>query len=199
MYFWGESAVPYFLLVSVWKSENGRCKEAIDDVVEVMSTIAERNSRSDPSTIRALSPYHPPAECLDELVAATPNLEKQDSAIGVSYSMAPLIQYIVHRNFRSSLSVAWRPISFIQCVEVDIDHPYDLFSWKTKDATSNYWKPDQPSSWQSLREHSDSIDLSDLPKVITSNLSYFLLFLTVFPQRLNRQTEKLMDTHLGWI
>ena len=192
-WFWGESATPFFIMMSLLALECGDTllsnKIICDLIIEITSENRFRDGKGIPD------PHFSPNEIISHLYQL-PEVEiDMSSFLGSSFHLETLVDILVRRNKRTLLNELWRHISYIQKCEFMPKPPRKMFTWEcdTGEQIERFYK--NPQSWKELRDEATTLNSSGLPNILVNNpFSYY--FLICYPHRLNRHTVKLIDRNV---
>lgn len=180
--FWGESALPYFLVLAWQEERQGKPLLAEKRIAELVHVIAWGNSsRRQPNNVP--SPYHGVDSCLAAMCGIAPQSTVRDTP-GVSYSVDSLIGWLARRNRKQLLSSLWYNVTDIQLAEMQFKRKSDFYMWRSCDSELCLHFVARPTEWARLRQSAQSLDFSKLPKSIREDHAFAMLFLLVYPHRL---------------
>jgi len=191
VWFWGESAFPFFLNVIHLYEQIGYHKKAKKLLLDILVTLLRSNSRINSQNIPLANPYYGVHEILESLFGFQEENIDFTIFFGSSYILEPIIAMMARRNMRSELEKLWRPITHIHINKFLIDKIEDVFSWRTKSGDNTSQFPQQTQSWTQLKndafsEISNSSELMDYK-------NFFNLFLMVYPHRADCQTIAVLE------
>ena len=189
-WFWGESATPLFVMMSLLAFECGDTSLSnmiiCDLIIEITSENNFRGGRGIPD------PYFSPNEIISHLYQLPKAEMDMSSFLGASYHLEALVDILVRRNKRTLLEEMWRNVSYIQKCEFNPQPSWKMFTWECKvgEQVERFYK--NPQSWKELMDAATKKNGSDLPNTLLNNpFSYY--FLICFPHRLNGYTVKIID------
>ena len=191
---WGESAIPFFL-TSVWALDETRGNQLSDGILlSLISAICATNCSRLP--IKLASPY----ESADEANARVFRPRFEGEAVrslqaAASHALSPLVTIAARRLWRNFLASRWSQITKIDAVQLTPDRPRDLllWDWGHERGTDQSRRFSAPQSWSELLREARVDDSQELPRVLTENFDFSLLFLLCFPHRLFRPLVKYLD------
>lgn len=191
---WGESAVPFFLMM-VWALDNLRGDQFSDMILlKILSAIVRQNSQL--SAAKLPLPYDSAdeanAKALRHLFEDEKALETQAAA---SYTLESLVLAAARRLWRNTLAATWSPITKTDLVRLVPDKPEDLLLWHWgHDRGSNQTRLfPAPQSWGELLTESRRDERSSLPDTLKQEFDFSLLFVLCFPHRLTTALVKHME------
>jgi len=192
-WFWGESATPFFIMMSLLVFEYGDTSLSNKIICDLIIDITSENHFRDGKGIP--NPYFSPKEIIGYLYQLAEAEIDMSSFLGSSYHLETLVDILVRRNKRTLLNELWRHISYIQKCEFAPKPSWKMFTWEcdTGEQVERFYK--NPQSWKELRDEATTLNLLGLPNILrNSHFSYY--FLICYPHRLNRHTVKLIDKNL---
>ena len=190
---WGESATPFFIMMSLLVSEYGDTSLSNKIICDLIIDITSENHFRDGKGIP--DPYFSPSEIIGHLYQLPEAEIDMSSFLGTSYHLETLVDILVRRNKRTLLNELWRYISYIQKCEFRSKPPWKIFTWQCDvgEQVERFYK--NPQSWKELRDEATALNSSGLPNILMNNpFSYY--FLICFPHRFNRHTVKLIDKNV---
>jgi hypothetical protein len=201
LWFWGESAFPYFFnLIKYWElnGENQTAQFYLDElflhIVEWNSPIrkkSQKSSKFDARNMGRANPYYSVNDIVE--VALGIDLEKIDFAqfLGNSFTLESMILMLARRNKRNILEKNWRKLSHILFREFIPDNIEDTFTWHEKKGRDHCEFPEETQSWSELVKKAN--DLCRIPVLYKENLDLLRFFILVCPHRANKQIICLLD------
>jgi hypothetical protein len=189
-WFWGESATPFFILMSLFLSEYGDKDLSNSIIRDILWEITIENGGRDGKGIP--DPYYDPKEVIGSIFG-TPEFEfERKSFLGSSYHLSALVDSLVRRNKRNILNELWMDISYFDNCEFVPETDWHIFLWrnKTGEVISEFYK--LPQSWKELSDQAFSKELK-LPKILKTNPEFLYYFLLTYPHRLSKDSIKLID------
>jgi hypothetical protein len=191
LWYWGESATPFFLAISklVWECGDRSLSNKI--IGDMIALIANENGGINRNTSEPFTdPYYGPAEVIGTIY----NVEKIDcmSFLGLSYHIGALVDIMVRRNERKFLEYYWKNISSLRKCEFNPSTEWKLFMWICEEGEQIEQFYDRPQSWAKLVKEVADIDSTEMHSLLENNpFSYY--FLLSYPHRLTRKTAKLIE------
>lgn len=189
-WFWGESATPLFVMMSLLTWELGDTILSDKIIWDVINVITFGNDLRRVEGIP--DPYFSPKEILGDLYQISNTKIDKDTFVGSSYHLGLLVDILVRRKKRQILDNLWKLIFPIQKCEFKPKPSWKMLIWDCHEGQQieNFYKT--PQSWKELRDEAINFDNSDMPKVLCDNpFSYY--FLICYPHRLTRSTIKLIN------
>ena len=198
MWFWGESALPYFFYIIKYLELNKESFKAKELLQEYFIKLVENNSPD--SNEGFANPYINHVELLkhelnlrhlnDDSESTFEHFDYRNFA-GSSFILESIIQMIVRRDMKELLETHWKKISHITFREFKPDKIEDLFLWRVENGTNISNFPNKTQSWDKLREGANDID--NIPDMFKKQLDIVSFFILVCPHRANTFFIKLID------
>jgi len=193
---WGESAVPFFLVL-VWALDCLRGDQFSDRILfAILTALVHQNSRH--SAPKLPHPYDSAdeanAKVLRRLFESETAVELRATA---SYTLEPLVTIVARRMWRNVLAAIWSPITKTDFVRLVPDKPRDLLLWHWgHERGSNQTRSfPAPQSWRELLAESRR-EGDPLPTVIKEDFEFAMLFVLCFPHRLTTALVKHIEEEM---
>lgn len=189
LWFWGESATPFFVAMSLFVREYGNLSFSNTIISNLIAYIAEENRLRGGKGVP--DPYYSPEEIISSLNQVGEAIEFE-AFLGSSYHIGALVDILVRRKRRTLLDSLWKDISDMRMCEFNPTHIWKMFTWQCEEGEQIELFYERPQRWNKLVSEASDYDGSGLPKVLLNNpFSYY--FLVCYPHRLRRMTIKLID------
>ena len=190
---WGEAAIPQWLaFLWYFRKINGTREQ--DDVLDgLVSVICEQNG---PKGRRPLaSPYYGPEDILPYIfeVAEEPLM---DSFRGQSYALEGLIHLYVRRNWKQRMKSLWPDVTRLMYQSFEPENFCDFYRWRNKEGKNWAVSPQYTQEWEELRALASESDGACIPPSIKKYPILLLLFLCVYPHRMNAKILRWLDTQM---
>ena len=192
LYLWGEAAIPQFLSIH-WVLRIFGFSYMSDRLLFALFKGLIENSTVNNGVP---DPYHSLGEIILSVSGLSDSL-KNESFIGRSYSLDALTQLLTRRGFRGILEEYWRKLSHVYFIEFEPDFSWQYCLWHCDEGILYETSPNTPQSWELLVEHSKSFQLKKIPVFFQNNPFLLLLFLIVYPHRMNPDAIKLIDSYIN--
>ncbi len=192
--FWGEAAIPQFLSY-YWFFRKTDATPAPDFFLYgLIKSICSLNKlRSE----RALpNPYYQ-AEDLMPYLFGFANIPLDDSFDGMSFSIEGLLHLFTRKLWKQRLKLLWPEISKINIEVFEYKYKYHFYRWNNREGSlkSIFFKSRQ--DWKELSESANENSGISLPPTIKKFPVLLLLFLIVYPHRMNADNLRWLDTQLS--
>jgi len=188
---WGEYATPQFMAIYWALKPLGYSILADRLIFSMLKGIIEQNINKNGIP----DPYHP----LSEVVLTSLGLsdtQHEETYKGRSYSLDSLIQLLARRGYRGALAENWRQITLLHFAEFEPETAWQYCLWHCEDGVFHETMPKAPQSWKELVDKASSINLEKIPTYFLDNPAILLLFLLVYPHRLQPDVVKYIDKEL---
>ncbi|HYK22558.1 MAG TPA: hypothetical protein VEV42_17580 [Pyrinomonadaceae bacterium] len=197
--FSSEAATPAFLSVAWYLERHNKQLEAEGIVLSITEAIAKLNG-PDNKGVRLADPYHP----LDEVLRMYFPLGQdglndidQEDFEGHSYSLQSLTEWLARRLRRQSLARLWEDITHVCYSEFVPDPRWSTYLWYSPKGELHHRFPARPESWSELVKRSKAARSAHVPSMLRERPDFLLLFLLVYPHRLNPNLVGFLDEVLA--
>lgn len=191
LWYWGESAFPYYLSIIRYLEAAGEKARARDILETVLRRTTAWNEPDSPGGIP--DPWVSVSDVLSSV------LDVQDDSIelrqftGLAYTLEAIVQMTARRNYRDLLEKTWSAISRVQFAEIAPADPADCFSWYVEKGVHRSPLPNATQSFGELQSQSHSIAGGELPypEVARDLLPFWLM---VCPHRVSSRLVAIIDS-----
>ena len=196
---WGEAAIPQWLAY-LWYSRNISATTEPDDVLGyLISEICEQNGPKGGGFLA--SPYYEADAILPEMlgVAEEPLM---DSFSGQSYALEGLIHLYVRGNSmqsKQSMKSLWPDVTRLMYLSFEPGDFCDFYRWRNENGKNWIVSPQHTQDWEELRELASESDGGCIPPSIKNEPILLLLFLCVYPYRMNAEILRWLDAQMKQI
>ena len=195
-YLCGEAAIPQFLAFLWYFRKINATKKSDDFLKGLISSICKQNG---PKGKRSYaSPYYGPEDILPYIlgVAEEPLM---DSFRGESYALEGLIHLYVRRNWKQSMKFLWPAVTRLMYQSFEPEDFCDFYRWRSENGKNWIVSPQHTQDWEELRELASESDGACIPPSIKKHPILLLLFLCVYPYRVNAEILRWLDTQMKQI
>lgn len=189
---WGESAIPYLLtpyFLFRRQEQNTKADQLLSDIF----------TRTILTIITPDVPFPDIYTSAEQAVMmAFTGIDNSDGppTPRISFVLEPLISLLSQPQFRRVMEEHWPEISKCVFSSVKLDNSYDFYNWRIPGGEHVNRYPQSPQSWTSLLEQGGHVDTTSLPSMLLFDKKWAILFLMVFPHRLNGELVKwIADTN----
>jgi hypothetical protein len=188
IFLWGEYAIPQLLSIVWVLYALGREYRSNQLIYLIFKGVQEKTTNN--------FGFAPPYHSLGEIIlneAMLSNSLKEFKVSGRSYSLKSLIHLLIKKEFRGVLAENWKQLSKIQLVEFIPKDSINFCRWHSEFGVLNESFPNSLQSWKELQSQANSINLEIIPKYFVGKPEFLLLFLIVFPHRINSDVVKFLQ------
>lgn len=188
---WGESAVPYLVLVAL--EADCQCRPAMSEqlLIQLLSEIASNNkSGGEGSGIPNV--YYSPEEAI-RFNTGLDNLNSE-TFVGNSYTIGPLVDMLARRWRRQALASLWFSITRIALATYAPDCSAEWFRWKSSEGALETRCVPEPQSWAELVNDAENLGYDGLPKTLIARPEFAVWFILVYPHRFTRRLARLVES-----
>jgi len=190
-WFWGESATPLFLTVSLLALESKDSFLSNQIIYDLIIQITSENNIRDGEGIP--DPYVSVSKIISHIYQLPDAEIDMGSFLGSSYHLETLVDILVRRNKRSLLNELWKYVSRIQNRGFEPDHPWALMLWHCSRGKEYGRFYNRTQSWKELRREPTGVRAPGIPKILQENPGFAYYFLLCYPHRLSLYTMRLID------
>ena len=196
---WGEAAIPQWLAL-LWYSRKISVTRGPDDVLgNLISEICEQNGPKGGGLLA--SPYYEAEDILPDMlgVAEEPPM---DSFSGQSYALEGLIHLYVRGNSQQSkqfMKSLWPDVTRLMYLSFEPANFCDFYRWRNEDGENRIVSPQHTQEWEELKALASESDGMCIPPSIKNHPILLLLFLCVYPHRMNAEILRWLDTQMKQI
>ena len=193
---WGEAVIPQFLAFLWYFRKINGTREHDDFLGFLISVICKRNG---PKGRKPLAnPYYEAEDILPHIleVAEEPLM---DSFRGESYGLEGLIHLYVRRNWKQSMKSLWPAVTRLMYQSFEPENFCDFYRWRNKAGKNWTVCPQHTQEWEELRALASESDGAGIPPSIKKYPILLLLFLCVYPHRMNAEILRWLDTQMQQI
>lgn len=175
LWYWGESAFPYYLSIIRYLEAVGESARARELLEIILRRTTAWNEPGSPGGIP--DPYVP----VSDVIANVLNIQDDPLDLwqftGLAYTLEAVVQMIVRRDYRNLLEKTWPAISRVQLAEIVPDDPSDYFSWHIEKGVHRSPLPNATQSYGELQGQSRSTAGSSLPfpEVVRGLIPFWLM------------------------
>ena len=196
---WGEAAIPQWLAY-LWYSRKISATTEPDDVLgHLISEICEQNGPKGGGFLA--SPYYEADDILPEMLGVAEE-PLRDSFSNQSYALEGLIHLYVRENSmqsKQSMKSLWPDVTRLRYQSFEPENFCDFYRWRNKAGKNWTVCPQRTQDWEELRKLASESDGGCIPPSIKNEPILLLLFLCVYPHRMNAQILRWLDTQMKQI
>ena len=196
---WGEAAIPQWLAY-LWYSRKISATTEPDDVLGyLISEICEQNEPKGDGLLA--SPYYEADDILPHMLSVAEE-PLMDSFSGQSYALEGLIHLYVRENSmqsKQSMKSLWPDVTRLRYQSFEPENFCDFYRWRNKAGKNWTVCPQHTQDWEELRELASESDGGCIPPSIKKHPILLLLFLCVYPHRMNAEILRWLDAQMQQI
>ena len=193
---WGEAAIPQWLAFLWYFRKINGTKEPDDVLDSLISAICGLNG---PKGRRPLAnPYYEAEDILPHIlgVAEEPLM---DSFRGQSYALEGLVHLFVRKNWKQRMKFLWPGVTRLMYQSFEPENFCDFYRWRNKEGKNWTVSPKHTQEWEELKALASESDGTCIPPSIKKHPMLLLLFLCVYPHRMNAEILRWLDTQMKQI
>ena len=193
---WGEAMIPQFLAFLWYFRKINATREHDDLLGRLISLICKRNGLRGGGSLA--SPYYEAEDILPHMlgIAEEPLM---DSFRGESYALEGLIHLYVRRNWKQRMKSLWPGVTRLLYLSFEPDNFCDFYRWRCENGKNWIVSPQYPQEWEELKALASESDGMSIPPSIKNDPILLLLFLCVYPHRMNAEILRWLDTQMKQI
>jgi hypothetical protein len=190
---WGESALPMVLCL-LWASEKHDLEIDVLSVLRgYVEEACERNTvHSNDEPIEP--PQTDPDVILERLFSFKANQNRPPKAKHL-WAMQAVIHLLARRDDRDFLSQNWTLITKLDLMTFRPDEVDDLLLWSNVEGKEEHRKPRKTQSWSALLEEAARPTHSEIPRLLSQDLSFALLYFLAYPHRISAALISHLDAN----
>jgi hypothetical protein len=193
LYLWGEAAIPQFLAF-YWYFRN------IDSTVkpdlllrDLIHAISKCNHPKGKNPLA--NPYYEAFEILPYMLGIAEE-PLQDTFNGYSYTIEGLVHLFIRRNWKQTMKLLWPDITRLKFEIFEPENNSDFYRWRNQKGTHKTILPKHRQEWKELQTLASESNGECIPSSIKNYPVLLLLFLCVYPHRINSEILRWLDTKL---
>ena len=197
---WGEAAIPQFLAFLWYFRKINATMGPNVFLCHLISAICQRNGPNSKTFLA--NPYYEADDLLPHLFAPIlgPGEDPlQETFTGSSYALEGLVHLFVRRNWKQTMKNLWPGVSKLASVSFKPKNSWDFYRWRNKDGKRWDVYPEPTQKWEELKALSFESEGACIPPTIKDDPILLLLFLCVYPHRMNAEIMRWLDTQMNEI
>ena len=193
---WGEATIPQWLSFCWYCQKINATKESNDSLCYLIAKICKRNGPN-PRTFLA-NPYYEAEDILPHIfeLAEEPLM---DSFKGQSYALEGLVHLSARRDLKKSMKRLWPEITKLAYASFEPENFSDFYRWRNEEGINKIVFPKHKQEWEKLKALSFESEGTCIPPTIKNDPILLLLFLCVYPHRMNAEIMRWLDTQMNEI
>lgn len=204
---WGEAAIPQFLAF-FWYFRKIDATPKPDALIRcLISSICKRNHPTGETFLA--NPYYEAEGILPYLLVPilgsvgepledifTDKSYAADFFTGKSYALEGLVYLFARRNWKQTMKRLWPYITRLELVSFDPENFSYFYRWRSEKGTNKIVYPKHTQDWEELKALSFESEGACIPPTIKNDPILLLLFLCVYPHRMNAEIIRWLDTQM---
>ena len=194
---WGEAAVPQFLAFFWYFRKINATMGPTVSLYHLISEICQRNAPNSKTFLA--NPYYEADDLLPHLFAPIlgPSEDPLDETFtGSSYALEGLVHLFVRTPWKQTMKGLWPGVSRLASVSFKPKNSWDFYRWRNKDGKRWDVYPEPTQEWEELKALSFESEGTCIPPTIKDDPILLLLFLCVYPHRMNAEIMRWLDTQM---
>ena len=193
---WGEAVIPQFLAI-FWHWRKIDTTQKTDEFLRCLIESICKLNRPEGKEFLA-SPYYEAEDILPHIfgVADEPLM---DSFRGESYALEGLVHLCVRKSCKASMQSLWPNITRLASVTFEPATKWEFYRWRNEEGKHKIVYPKHTQDWEELKAMSFEAEGKNIPTSIKKYPILLLLFLCVYPHRMNSEILRWLDTEIKQI
>ena len=197
---WGEAAIPQWLAFLWYFRKITGTMEPDVLLSHLISAICQHNGPN--SRTFLANPYYEAEDILPHLLAPILGSAEDpldETFIGRSYALEGLVHLFVRRNWKQRMKFLWPGVTRLMYMSFEPENFCDFYRWRNKEGKNWTVCPKHTQEWEKLRALASESDGACIPPSIKKYPILLLLFLCVYPHRMNAEILRWLDTQMKQI
>ena len=194
---WGEAAIPQFFAFFSYFRKIDATPEPIRLLRDLIALTCKLNH---PRSEKFLAnPYYEAEDILPHLLApilGPPADPLEETFIGNSYVLEGLVHLFVRRNWKQAMKSLWPGVTRLNFVSFEPANFCEFYRWRSEEGTNKTIILKRTQEWEELKASSFESEGSCIPPTIKNDPILLLLFLCVYPHRMNAEIMRWLDTQM---
>ena len=190
---WGEAAIPQLLAFFWYLRKIDSTRRPEDWLGFLISSVCQLNGPRGGGLLA--SPYYEAEDILPHIIGV-PEEPLMDSFEGHSYALEGLIHLYVRRNWKQSMKSLWPAVTRLAYLSFEPETFCDFYRWRNEAGKNWTVLPKHTQEWAELRMLAAESEGKCIPRSIKDHPILLLLFLCVYPHRMNAEILRWLDTQM---
>lgn len=193
---WGEAAIPQRLAFLWYFRKINATRKPDDALSDLISLICKLNGPEGRGLLA--NPYYEAENILPHIlgVAEEPLM---DSFRRESHALEGLIHLYVRTNWKQRMKSLWPSVTRIMYQSFEPENSCDFYRWRNRAGAHKTVSPKPMQEWDDLKALAFESDGTCIPPSIKKHPILLLLFLCVYPHRMNAEILRWLDTQMEQI
>ena len=190
---WGEAAIPQFLAFFWYYRKIDATPNSDFFLKDIIATICHSNKPGGKTPLA--NPYYNIDDLFSYLlrIAGDP---LEESFEGNAYALEGLVHLFVRRNWKFPIKSLWPDITRLSSTVFEQEETWHFYRWKNAKGIHKRIYPKHTQNWKDLKTLAFESEGKCIPQSIKKFPILLLLFLCVYPHRMNSQILRWLDTKL---
>ena len=193
---WGEAAIPQRLAFLWYFRKINATREPDDALSDLISLICKLNGPEGRGLLA--NPYYEAENILPHILGVAEE-SLMDSFRRESYALEGLIHLYVRRNWKQRMKSLWPSVTRIMYQSFEPENSCDFYRWRNRAGAHKTVSPKPMQEWDELKTLAFESDGTCIPPSIKKHPILLLLFLCVYPHRMNAEILRWLDTQMKQI
>ena len=193
---WGEAAIPQWLSFFWYFRRIDGTMEPDILIGHLISLICKLNHPTSEAFLA--NPYYEAEEILPYVWGLTEE-PLMETFTGNSYALEGLVHLYVRRNWKQDMKSLWPDVTRLASVFFDPENFWDFYRWRNQEGTVKIVIPERTQKWEELKALSFESKGACIPPTMKNDSILLLLFLCVYPHRMNAEIMRWLDTQMQQI
>ena len=190
---WGEAAIPQWLAFCWYCQKIDATKESNVLLCYLIATICKRNGSNGRGSLA--SPYYEAEDILPHILELAEE-PLMDSFKGESYGLEGLVHLSARRDLKEPIKRLWPEVTRLMYASFEPENFSDFYRWRNEEGINKIVSPKHTQDWEELKAASLESEGACLPPTIKNDPILLLLFLCVYPHRMNAEIIRWLDTQM---
>ena len=195
---WGEAATPQFLAFFWYFRKIDATPEPDFRILHgLILSICKLNHPNSKAFLA--NPYYEPEDVLPHLLAPIlgPGEDLlEETFTGKSYALEGLVHLFVRKNWKQTMKSLWADVTRLEYISFEPENFCDFYRWRNKKGITKIAFPKHTQEWEELKALSSESEGTCIPPSIKNDPILLLLFLCVYPHRMNTEILRWLDTQM---
>lgn len=193
---WGEAAIPQWLSF-IWFLEKNVDETLGNKFLKTLIPLITNYNSPNGNGILS-NPYYQAEDILPHLLGISKE-PFMDSFKGQSYALEGLVHLCVRRDLKESIRKIWPDVTRLVSTYYEPDDYCEFFKWRSEKGKNAYKHFNHTQEWNELKLIASESDGKCIPPTIKEHPILLLLFLCVYPHRMNAEIMRWLDTQMQQI
>ena len=190
---WGEAAIPQLLALFWYFQKIDTTKESNLLLCVLITAICKRNGPNGSGSLA--SPYYEAEDILPHILELAEE-PLMDSFEGKSYALEGLVHLSARRDLKDPIKRLWPEVTRLMYASFEPENFSDFYRWRNEEGINKIVSPKHAQNWEELKALSFESEGTCIPSSIKDDPILLLLFLCVYPHRMNAEIMRWLDTQM---